>query len=70
MSIIRVLKKKVTGEIRNLSISYEEFCDTVSYEEFCDTDKLSYILANPLIAKASSKICHLILERRRAILNS
>ena len=53
------LRKKIADEVRDLS---------TAYEEFCDTDKLSFILSNPLIAKASAKTCHLILERRRAIL--
>ena len=47
------LGKQLTEEIRNLS---------VAFDEFCDTDKLSFILSNPLIAKASAKTCHLILK--------
>ena len=55
------LRKQLTDEIRNLSIALEELCDT---------DKLSFILSNHLIAKASAKTCHLILVRRRTILYS
>ena len=44
--LYKSLRKKLTDEIRKLSISYEEFCDT---------DKLSYILSNPLIAKRVPK---------------
>ena len=40
------LRKQLSEEIRNLSIAFDEFCDT---------DKLSFILSNPLIAKASAK---------------
>ena len=45
------LRKQLTEEIRNVSITFEELCDT---------DKLS----NPLIAKVSAKTYHIILERR------
>ena len=57
------LRKQLTGEIRNLSIAFEEFRDTDNLKL-----KLSFILSNPLIANA--KTCHLILERRCTILYS
>ena len=61
LKLYESLRKQLTEKIRNLSIDFDEFCDT---------DKLSFILSNPLIAKASTKTCHLILERRSTILYS
>ena len=57
--IYESLRNNLIDEIRNLSIDFDGFSDT---------DKLSFILSNPLVAKASAKTCHLILERRRTLL--
>ena len=57
--IYESLRNNLIDEIRNLSIDFDGFSDT---------DKLSFILLNPLVAKASAKTCHLILERRRTLL--
>ena len=55
------LRRNLFDEIRTLS---------VEFDAFCDTEKLYFILSDPLIAKASARTCHIILNNRRTILYS